>query len=70
VIETRLNYKINKFKTNFDEFLNNNIGINKDKKLTVQSFNIKIEQWVNLIDIFCTNIDETKTLFAKKKNNN
>jgi len=44
VIETRLNYKINKFKINFDEFLNNNIGINKDKTLTVQSFNIKIEQ--------------------------
>ena len=70
MIETRLNYKINKFKINFDEFLNNNIGINKDKTLTVQSFNIKIEQWVNLIDIFCSNIDETKTLFAKKKNNN
>ena len=67
-IENCLNYKINKFKINFDELLNNNMARNKDETLTAKSFDIEIEEPINQIDIFCPNINETWTLFEKKKN--
>ena len=67
-IETCLNYKIKKFKINFDDLLNNNMARNKDEILTAKSFDIEIEQPINQIDIYCPNINETWTLFEKKKN--
>ena len=67
-IENCLNYKVNKFKINFDDLLNNNMARNKDEILTAKSFDIEIEQPINQIDIYCPNINETWTLFEKKKN--